>query len=107
MAPLKVATYVGFFSAAGAFLYALRFLIKALTVGDPVAGFPTLIVTILLLGGLQLMATGILGEYVGRLFVESKQRPLYLIDEYAPATDTAPAQDSAAVQAPMPVQALP
>ena len=85
IAPLKLATYVGFASAAGAFLYALSFLIKALTVGDPVAGFPTLIVSILLLGGLQLMATGILGEYLGRLFIESKQRPLYLIDEYVPA----------------------
>jgi glycosyltransferase involved in cell wall biosynthesis len=101
VAPLKVATYVGFATAAGAFLYALRFLIKALTVGDPVAGFPTLIVSILLLGGLQLMATGILGEYVGRLFVESKQRPLYLIDEYAPAATpgTAAAAAPAALQA--------
>lgn len=49
-------------------------------------GFPTLIVTVLLLGGLQLMAIGILGEYLGRLFMESKQRPLYLVDEYRPAT---------------------
>ena len=86
VAPLKVATYVGFASAVVAFLYALQFIVKALTVGDPVAGFPTLIVSILGLGGLQLMATGILGEYVGRLFIESKQRPLYLIDQYAPAT---------------------
>jgi polyisoprenyl-phosphate glycosyltransferase len=86
MAPLKLATYVGFVSAMGAFVYALKFLIKAAVIGDPVAGFPTLIVSILLLGGLQLMATGILGEYLGRLFIESKQRPLYLIDEYWPAT---------------------
>lgn len=86
VAPLKLATYAGFASAAGAFLYASNFLIKALTVGEPVRGFPTLIVTILLLGGLQLMATGILGEYLGRLFMESKRRPLYLIDEYRPAT---------------------
>jgi polyisoprenyl-phosphate glycosyltransferase len=55
-----------------------------------------LIVSILGLGGLQLMATGILGEYIGRLFIESKQRPLYLIDEYAPASDAR----SVAVQAP-------
>lgn len=54
--------------------------------GAPVRGFPTLIVTILLLGGMQLMATGILGEYMGRLFMESKRRPLYLIDDYRPAT---------------------
>ena len=86
IAPLKLATYAGFLSAAAAFLYALNFLIKTLTVGEPVRGFPTLIVTILLLGGMQLMATGILGEYIGRLFMESKRRPLYLIDDYRPAT---------------------
>lgn len=99
VAPLKVATYVGFVSAVGAFLYALQFLVKALTVGDPVAGFPTLIVSILGLGGLQLMATGILGEYIGRLFIESKQRPLYLIDQYAPAT-AAPSPVTATPAAP-------
>jgi glycosyltransferase involved in cell wall biosynthesis len=86
IAPLKLATYAGFVSAAAAFLYALNFLVKALTVGETVRGFPTLIVTILLLGGMQLMATGILGEYIGRLFMESKRRPLYLIDDYRPAT---------------------
>ena len=86
IAPLKLATYAGFLSAAAAFLYALNFLIKTLTVGEPVRGFPTLIVTILLMGGMQLMATGILGEYMGRLFMESKRRPLYLIDDYRPAT---------------------
>ncbi len=83
--PLRMASYVGFFSAAGAFVYALGFLVKTLVVGDSVRGFPTLIVTILLLGGLQLMAMGILGEYLGRLFMESKRRPLYLLDEYRPA----------------------
>ena len=85
VAPLKLATYAGFISATGAFIYALVFFVKTLIFGDPVHGFPTLIVTILMLGGLQLMATGILGEYIGRLFIESKQRPLYLLDEYSPA----------------------
>ena len=83
--PLRLASYAGFLSAAGAFIYALVFMVKTLTVGDSVKGFPTLIVTILLLGGLQLMAMGILGEYLGRLFMESKRRPLYLLDEYHPA----------------------
>ena len=86
VAPLKLASYAGFASALGAFLYALSFLIQTLLVGEPVRGFPTLIVTILLLGGLQLMATGILGEYLGRLFIETKRRPLYLLDDYRPAT---------------------
>lgn len=82
--PLKLASYAGFFCAAGAFLYALVFIVKTLVMGDAVKGFPTLIVTILMLGGLQLMAMGILGEYLGRLFIESKGRPLYLLKEYQP-----------------------
>ena len=83
--PLRLASYAGFASALGAFVYAFSFLVQTLLFGDPVRGFPTLIVTILLLGGLQLMATGILGEYLGRLFVETKRRPLYLLDDYRPA----------------------
>ena len=50
-----------------------------------VQGFPTLIEVMLLLGGLQLMAIGIVGEYVGRIYLESKRRPLYLLDSYKPA----------------------
>lgn len=84
-APLKVATYVGLLSAALSFAYAVYFLVKTLLLGDSAQGFPTLIVCILLLGGLQLMAIGVLGEYLGRLFVEAKARPLYLIDVYTPA----------------------
>ena len=61
-------------------------LVKTLLLGDPVPGFPTLIVVISFLGGLQLMAIGVLGEYVGRLFVEAKNRPLYLVEEmHSPA----------------------
>ena len=69
-------------------------------IGDSVRGFPTLILTILILGGLQLMAMGIIGEYLGRLFMESKRRPLFLIDEYA-----AP-QAVASVAAEKPVQSI-
>lgn len=86
IAPLKVATYVGFLTALSAFVYAAFVLVKTLLHGDPVPGFPTLIVVISFLGGLQLMAIGVLGEYVGRLFVEAKKRPLYLIEEmHSPA----------------------
>ena len=84
-APLKIATYTGFLSAMGAFLYALYFLVKTLIFGDSTPGFPTLIITVLVLGGIQLMAIGILGEYVGRLFIQAKQRPAYFVDEYLPA----------------------
>lgn len=86
IAPLKVATYLGFACAAGTFIYSLYFLSKTLIVGEVVKGFPTLIVTVLMLGGAQLMALGIIGEYLGRLFIESKRRPLFLMEEYAPAT---------------------
>lgn len=82
--PLKLASYAGFLCAAGAFVYALVFAAKTLLIGDAVRGFPTLIITVLMLGGLQLMAMGILGEYLGRLFMESKGRPLYLLKEYQP-----------------------
>ncbi len=82
VAPLKVAAYVGFLTAFSAFAYASFVLVKTIALGDPVRGFPTLIIVISFLGGLQLMAIGVLGEYVGRLFIEAKQRPLYLIEEF-------------------------
>jgi len=81
VAPLKVATYVGFATAASSFVFAAYMFVKTLALGDPVSGFPTLIVVISFLGGLQLMAIGVLGEYLARLFVESKGRPLYLVDK--------------------------
>ncbi len=83
--PLRLASYAGFLTAFAAFIYALVLFIRIITVGESVKGFPTLILTILILGGLQLMAMGIIGEYLGRLFMESKRRPLYLLDEYHPA----------------------
>ena len=83
--PLRLASYAGFLTAFSAFVYALFLLVKTLTLGESVKGFPTLILTILILGGLQLMAMGIIGEYLGRLFMESKRRPLYLLDAYQPS----------------------
>lgn len=82
--PLKLATYVGLLTALGAFLAALWVFGKALLFGDPVRGYPSLMVVVLFLGGMQLMALGVIGEYLGRLYVEAKQRPLYLVDQYAP-----------------------
>ena len=77
--PLRLASYLGFLSAFGAFLFALWTIAKTLLFGEPVAGFPTILTTMLFLGGIQLMAIGVLGEYLGRLFIESKQRPHYLV----------------------------
>ena len=84
-APLRVATYLGVLTAVLAFIYALWIVIKAMFWGDPVAGWPTMMAVILFLGGAQLMALGVIGEYLGRLYEESKQRPLYLVDRWRPA----------------------
>lgn len=82
IAPLRMATWVGALTAVGAFMYALYFLIRTMVVGDPVRGFPTLVILVLFLGGLQLLALGVLGEYVGRIFRESKRRPNYFVQTY-------------------------
>jgi glycosyltransferase involved in cell wall biosynthesis len=78
--PLRVATYAGGVAALAAFAYGLFIIGKTLLWGDEVAGYPSLMTVILFLGGLQLMALGVIGEYLGRLYMEAKQRPLYLID---------------------------
>jgi glycosyltransferase involved in cell wall biosynthesis len=83
-APLKLASYVGVSVALFAFVFGAWIIAKALLFGDPVRGYPTIMVTMLFLGGVQLMALGIIGEYLGRLYLEAKQRPLYVIDEYYP-----------------------
>ncbi|MBI1422077.1 MAG: glycosyltransferase [Gammaproteobacteria bacterium] len=83
-APLKLATYIGFMTALIAFVYGSYMLIRTLIFGNPVPGYPSLIVIILFLGGVQLMAIGIVGEYVGRIFTESKRRPLYFLNDYKP-----------------------
>ena len=73
---------IGFFIALGAFLSLLYFLFKTLLYGDPVQGFPTLVCIMLFLGGMQLISIGIVGEYLGRVFHETKNRPTYLIRQY-------------------------
>lgn len=83
-APLRIATYLGVATALLAFAYALWIVVKALLWGDPVAGWPTMMAVILLLGGVQLIALGLIGEYLGRLYAEAKQRPLYLVDAWLP-----------------------
>ncbi|HSE12498.1 MAG TPA: glycosyltransferase family 2 protein [Rudaea sp.] len=84
-APLKVATYIGLAAAMLAFVFGLWVLGKALLFGDPVRGYPSLMLAVLFLGGVQLMALGMIGEYLGRLYLEAKQRPLYLIEEWNPS----------------------
>jgi glycosyltransferase involved in cell wall biosynthesis len=81
-APLRLATWVGLASASVAFLYGIFVLVKALFYGDPVQGYPTLMLVILFLGGVQLLALGVIGEYLGRNYAESKRRPLYFIEQH-------------------------
>lgn len=85
IAPLKVATYFGFAIAGLAFVYASVIIYRTVVYGDPVRGYPSLMVAVLFLGGVQLIATGVVGEYLGRIFDESKRRPLYLLKGFAPS----------------------
>ena len=81
-APLRVATYAGLAVSAFAFLYLIVIVVRTLFFGTDLAGYPSMMAVILFLGGVQLLSLGIIGEYVGRIFNETKQRPLYLIEEY-------------------------
>jgi glycosyltransferase involved in cell wall biosynthesis len=81
--------------ALTAFLYAAWVIYRTLTFGEPVRGYPSLMVVILFLGGVQLMAIGIIGEYLGRMFDETKGRPLYLLNRYEPAAPAKTAQSAA------------
>lgn len=83
--PLKIATWLGLISAGGSFLYASYFIFKNLISRDDVQGFPTLIISILFIGGVQLFCIGLLGEYVALIYTEVKQRPIYLIEKYFPS----------------------
>ena len=80
-APLRIATLLGLSVSLLAFLYMCYILVKTIVWGDPVQGFPTLMVAILFLGGVQLICIGIIGEYIGRIFNETKGRPVYFVDD--------------------------
>lgn len=81
-APLRLATIIGFVIATIAFFLLIFYTLKTLLFGDPVQGFTTLISIMLFLGGVELFCIGILGEYIGRIFNETKNRPIYLVAEH-------------------------
>ena len=79
--PLRVWSYLGGFVALGALVFAVFIIVRTLVTGITVPGYASLMVAILFLGGLQLISLGVLGEYVGRILTETKQRPLYVVRE--------------------------
>lgn len=80
-APLRLATVIGLAVSVFAFLYIVIILAKTLIYGPDVAGYPSLMAVILFLGGVQLLSLGVIGEYIARIFNETKKRPLYFVDE--------------------------
>ena len=95
-APLRLATFAGFAVAGLSVVAGAFYAGKALLLGEAVAGFPTLITAMLFLGGVQLCVLGVIGEYLGRVFNETKARPLYFVRETLPARR--PRADAAAPQ---------
>ncbi|AQQ55128.1 glycosyltransferase [Planococcus lenghuensis] len=80
--PLRLSSFFGLIVSVFAFVYMVFIVLRTLFFGDPVPGYPSLMVVILFLGGMQLLSLGIIGEYLGKIFLETKNRPVYLIDEY-------------------------
>lgn len=79
--PLRLATFIGFLVSLSGFFYMIFILIRTLLYGDEVRGFPTIIIIILFIGGVQLISLGIIGEYIAQITHESKNRPVYFIQE--------------------------
>jgi glycosyltransferase involved in cell wall biosynthesis len=80
--PLRFASFFGIIISFFAFVYLIYIIFKTLIIGDPVQGYPTIMVTILFLGGIQLIALGIIGEYLSHIFNETKKRPGYFVREF-------------------------
>ncbi|WP_033791357.1 glycosyltransferase family 2 protein [Pantoea septica] len=76
--PLRVWTYIGLAVASMSFIYGIWMILDTIFFGNPVRGYPSILVSILFLGGVQLIGIGVLGEYIGRIYIESKKRPRYL-----------------------------
>lgn len=82
VSPLRFSTYMGVVTSALAFVYMLYLVVRTIFFGTDLAGYPSMMAVILFLGGVQLLSIGIIGEYVGRIFNETKNRPLYFVEEY-------------------------
>lgn len=80
-APLRIASVFGMVISLLAFLYIVFLVVRTIFFGSDLAGYPSMMAVMLFLGGVQLLSLGIIGEYIGRIFNETKQRPLYFIEE--------------------------
>lgn len=80
--PLRISTIIGMLISLGAFIYMIYVFFKAIFFGEPVQGYPTIVILILFLGGIQLLSLGIIGEYIGRIYNETKNRPNYIVREF-------------------------
>jgi glycosyltransferase involved in cell wall biosynthesis len=85
--PLRISTYTGLLVSFFAFIYMIYLLVRTSLFGSDLAGYPSIMVVILFLGGVQLLSLGIIGEYIGRIFNETKDRPLYFVEEYHQSED--------------------
>ncbi|WP_254774086.1 hypothetical protein [Marinobacter sp. AC-23] len=81
VSPLRWATVIGLIAASMGAVFGVWIVVKALMLGDATSGYPSLVAIISFLGGIQLMSVGIVGEYVGKTYIESKRRPVYLTEE--------------------------
>jgi glycosyltransferase involved in cell wall biosynthesis len=81
-APLRLSSFLGIIVSVMAFFYIIYLVVRTILFGTNLAGYPSMMAVILFLGGVQLLSLGIIGEYIGRIFNETKQRPLYFVEEY-------------------------
>jgi glycosyltransferase involved in cell wall biosynthesis len=81
-APLRISSVLGAIVSGFAFMYIFFLVIRTIFFGTDLAGYPSMMAVILFLGGVQLLSLGIIGEYIGRIFNETKNRPLYFIEEF-------------------------
>jgi|TARA_A100001518_G_C1214964_1_gene57714 glycosyltransferase involved in cell wall biosynthesis len=81
VSPLRCVTFLGLLTALGSAMYGALIVAKTLIIGSDVSGYPSLMAVMTFIGGIQLLSIGLVGEYVGRIYLESKQRPIYLVEE--------------------------
>lgn len=90
--PLRIWSYVGMVISVLSFLYASFIVIRTVVLGIDLPGYASLLTVVLFLGGIQLLTLGIIGEYLGRLFVEVKQRPIYIVEGIYSKGETTPSE---------------